>query len=310
MRIIHHITDSMRRLSILMLVLAGGLLVGCEEDVVAVLGTDNAFSLYGVLSPQLDTQWVRVFPIEGRLEPESRPLLDAEFVSRNLQTNEERVWNDSVITDAFGQMAHVFWSPFAAEYGQSYRLTVRRRDGAVSEVGVDVPPTTEVIVQEAEFRTRSVRIPVLVEGDAPRLLRVEVEYSVGYRPAGTANPASDAVSIPYPDESYETERGWIVPINLTRDFDAVNDSLVQRIDQPVDRDFGIVLNFLTLHLIVANEEWNPPGGTFEADILVQPGTLSNVVNGFGFVGAGYRHAERWTPPGSVSREAGFRAGGE
>ena len=49
------------------------------------------------------------------------------------------------------------------------------------------------------------------------------------------------------------------------------------------------------HKPAANAEWDPPGGVFDADVLVQPGTLSNVENGFGFVGAGYRLSSTWIP---------------
>lgn len=281
-------------------------IMGCEEEVTAVLGSERAFSLYGVLSPQLDTQWVRVFPVVDRLEPAADEPLGAILVSTDLETGEEYEWSDSIITDAFGQRAHVYWAPFAAEYDHSYRLRVRGTDGAEASVVVSVPPRTEVVVQEADVDALTAVIPVLIQGDAPRLIRVEVEYSVAYRAAGDANPSSAAVVIPYPEASYSTQDGWVVPIDLDAAFVAVSDSLVSRIDRPIDRNYGVYLNFTTLHLIVANEEWNPPGGSFDPNVLVQPGTLSNVENGFGFVGAGYRHEHEWIPDNSAARAAGFR----
>ena len=298
------------RFVVLGLLVAALGVAGCEEDVVTVLGTGYPFSLYGVISPQLDSQWVRVYPIEERLEPERRERLDAAFVSRDMETGEEHRWRDSVIIDAFGQLAHVFWAPFQAAYDRTYHLRVTRSDGAETSVTVAVPPESEIEIQDADLRPISVVIPVLIRGEVERVLQVEVEYSVGYRPAGNANPESDGVIINYPDQPYRTSEGWIIPVNLDRDFDAVRDSLQRRIERPVDRDFGIVLNLLTLRLIVANEEWNPPGGVFDRDVLVQPGTLSNVTNGFGFVGAGYRHEVDWIPPRTVAEAAGFRGGAD
>ena len=281
--------------------------MGCEEDVTAVLGSDRAFSLYGVLSPQLDSQWVRVFPVEDRLEPAEGEGLGATLVSTDLETGEEFEWEDSLVVDAFGQPAHVYWAPFAAEYGHSYALEIRGSDGGESSVSVTVPPRTDVVVQEANVSAISATLPVLIEGDAPRVIRVEVDYAMAYRAAGDANPTSATVVIPYPEAAFPSSDGWIVPIDLDADFHAVGDTLADRIDRPIDRDYGVFLNILTLHLIVANDEWNPPGGTFDAHVLVQPGTLSNVENGFGFVGAGYRHEHVWIPEPEVARAAGFRA---
>lgn len=284
-----------------------GPLIGCEEDVIAVLGTDRPYSLYGVISPQLDSQWVRVFPIEDRLEPDTTTRLGGQFVSTDLTTGEQHVWRDSVILDSFDQTAHVYWAPFTAEYGHAYELVVTHTNGAASKVTVDVPPLTEVVVQEPEISSIGVRIPVLIRGDAPRLLNVEVVYAVGFRPAGNETPTSDLVPIPYQEGLFETPEGWIIPIRLDNDFEAVVDTLIDRINNPIDRSFGVLLNSMTLRLIVANDEWNPPGGKFDVDVLVQPGALSNVENGFGFVGAGYRHAHRWNPDPAAARLAGFRA---
>ena len=60
-----------------------------------------------------------------------------------------------------------------------------------------------------------------------------------------------------------------------------------------DTEVKVIL--ITVKLIVANREWRPPGGVFDPDILVEPGTMSNVDGGFGFVGAGFRLRESWMP---------------
>ena len=38
---------------------------------------------------------------------------------------------------------------------------------------------------------------------------------------------------------------------------------------------------------VASEDWRPPGGVFDFDVLADPQALTNVRGGFGFVGAAY-----------------------
>lgn len=280
-------------------------LLGCEEDVIGVLGTDLPFSLYGVLSPQLDSQWVRVYPIEDRLEPSVDEDLDATFISRDVQTGEELIWSDSLVQDAFGQHAYVFWAPFRAEYGHTYQITVRNSAGDESTVETTVPPATELIVQ-TPVRAAT---PVLVEGDAPRLLRVEVIYAVGYRRV-RGGLESDEVSISYAGLQQKVANGWIIPINLDVDFETVVDTVQRRIEAPIDRGTGMMLNSIRLRLIVASEDWNPPGGEFDADVLVDPGVLTNVENGFGYVVAGYRREITWTPPDAVIEVSRFQSGRE
>ena len=57
--------------------------------------------------------------------------------------------------------------------------------------------------------------------------------------------------------------------------------------------------------VLGNEEWVPPDGEFNAANLIQPGTFSNVENGFGFVGAGYRLQRSWTLPFEVVEKTSF-----
>ena len=144
----------MRSLSIAMATALSLLvLAGCVEDVVLVEETDRAFTLYGVLNPQRDTQFVHVFPIEGELEPP---------------------------------------------------------------------------------------------------------------------PAQPPLYVPL----------WVL-----------------------ERE-GVAL-LITLKLIVASEEWDPPGGTFDPEAMAHPIVMTNVGNGFGFVGAGYWLQHQWRPKMEALEAASF-----
>lgn len=297
----------MRRL--LPLVLLVLLLTGCEEDVVAVRGLDGQpFTLYGLLTPQLDTQWVRVFPIEDRLQPTPEAPLDARFTSEDLTTGEVRVWRDSLHRDEAGNLAHVFWAPFAAAYGHPYRLTVTRSNGQQTHVDVPVPPAVDLDPTDAEIvRTPPPRVivigveaPIYVRGAAPRLHHVEVVYTVQYAP----NPAATlAFSLPYADNIQENG-SWIIPLSLRRDRFRLEELLAAlRIDV---RAYGMIVHDVRLRLMVASDAWAPPDGVFDPAVLAQPDQLWNVANGFGFVGAGYRVEQALTYPDSVLAAAGFR----
>ncbi len=281
-------------------------LAACEEDITAVVGTDLPYSIYGVISPQLDSQWVRVYPIEGRLVPAEPEPLDAVVTSTDRTTGEKVVWRDSIIVDFADQYAHVYWAPFQAEYDHAYQISVRAPDGAETSVEVSVPKQAEIVLEQPLRRQDGVFLPVLVAGPVPRVIRVEVDYSVAYLPLAVGDIIQDQFTIPYHTEAREVEGGWRIPINLRDDYDEIR-ATISETGESLDLRVGIILLNITLRLIVANEEWNPPDGQFDPELLVQPGVMTNVGNGFGFVGAGYRMERAWIPPDEFVEDAGFRA---
>ncbi|MBO6575986.1 MAG: hypothetical protein JJ896_09940 [Rhodothermales bacterium] len=263
---------------------------GCDEEVVAVTGTDRAYSLYGVFSPQLDTQWVRVFPIEGSLRLAGDSPLAATVTSDVGGRPDGRVWTDSVMIETSGQFAHVFWAPFSAEYERTYTLRVSGDDGRMSRATATVPPETEMILPARTNQPASV-FSVRVQGAAPNLIRIEITYSVRY--LGFGGIEIERFTVGYDDEAVQTSGGWDIPVSAGLDVGGRMRALAA---EGLRRDVAeFKVSRIDVRLIVANAEWKPPGGSFDADVLVQPGLMSNVTNGFGFLGAGYRHQASWIP---------------
>lgn len=280
-------------------------LAGCEESVDPIVGTDRVFSLYGVLQPQADTQWVRVYPIEERLEPAAAALA-ATFTSLELEDGTTHTWRDSVIEEADGQYAHVFWRPLRVAHDRTYRLDVTNEDDETAHVEVDVPPDASLVLQEPQADSEPILFPLLVDHDVPHLMRLEVTYRFQYdlrENVGANEDPTGSVTLSYDDAQQRDEAGWLIPVNLSEDFDTLRVLLGEAgLWNP---QFGLVMRDMTLRLVVANEEWDPPDGVFDPDALVEPGTMSNVENGFGFVGAGYRLEKTWTPSIEVLTEAGW-----
>ena len=287
-------------LSVLLLVV---ITTGCDTDINPVLGMEQPFTLFGLFSPQMDTQRVLVFPIEGELRLLANEALDARFTSTDLGNQDVRVWADSLIPQSNGEVNHMFWSPFTAEFDHTYRVEVEDSEGRKSEVTVSVPPESEIVMQDAELIS-GVVVPVLIPGDIPTIFKVEVRYGFDYR-LTTPGTKIDNLTISQHGRIRKTEEGWLIRINLGADFVTIRDFIQRQL--PVDRSYGFDLQGMLLTLVVANAEWQPlEDGSFDPEILVQPGTLSNVENGFGFVGAGYRLRENLTPADSVLDAAGFR----
>ena len=278
------------------------LLAGCREDVTAVVGSERAFTLYGVLTPERDTQTVRVFPIEDRLTPTQAGSLEVRITSKDLATDQVRVWQDSLLREPTGRNAHAFWAPFKAEYGHTYQITAEGVDGSTSRVQTTVPFRAELEVRPPRFTFTNVLLPVLVSGDVPQLNKVEITYHIKFNVGPPEQTTLRAKNI-FEGQPSRVEEGLLLQINLSDVYASLRTHLQRGgLWEPA---YGISLLKITLKLIVASADWNPPEGGFDPEVLIQPGTMSNVENGFGFVGAGYRLEETWTPPDSALEKVGF-----
>lgn len=274
--------------------------IGCEEDLPTRDDHPIPYSMFGVITPDLDTQSVRIYPLENIPTLGSANPLDVQVTSIDVHTNERHVWRDTVLVEANDQHEHVFWAPFRAEFGHAYRLeAVRGSDGASSwaEVRIPVPPVLHVTVHEYPV------VELFVEGDGMRVLKPEARYSVDREgPDGMMLPLH-TIGVSHEGEERRVENGWSFAFNITGDTDEVVAEYARRVNVPINDTpscgAGLVLRRLELSVIVGDVAWDPPGGFLDPLILSQPKTLSNVENGFGFIGAGFRVSARTFPPRSA-----------
>lgn len=286
------------------------LLGGCETSVDPVTGTEKAYTVYGVLDPTRSEQSIQVFPIASRLMPYTlSDTIEAEVTSGSfsssgdLEGGSRRRWDGStrLIDD---RVRYVFSPPFCVEYGTRYQLRIEGPRGATT-VEVQVPQEARLEVQPADT-VGTVTVPVRVTAPVPNLINVRVRYYVKFSPR-QLKYSSDTLTYVYDSAPRRTENGWIVPIHLRRDFDRMFDRYRRRgVWGPYPDPWGVQVIKMWLHLTVANELWEPPQSGFDRELLVQPGTMSNVENGFGFVGTGYRLSKEWRPESRVLELAGFR----
>lgn len=279
---------------------------GCEEDVVAVLNAEYPYSMYGVLNPLADTQFVRVFEVGDKLVPDEDGLSSARFVSRNLTTGEERVWRDSLVALSDGTRGHVFYSPFRVVWEESYRLSITGAGGEETYVEVEVPLRSNLIV-DAPDTTGRVLLPAHIDGLPENVFNstvdVLVKYVIGTDPAGNPFFQNLRWPIPFDNGLRRTATGWDVLVNLDEAYVDVAGEVLR--DFRYDARFGITLQLISFSAVVGNEAWMPPGGVFDPNVLIQPGAFDNVVNGFGFVGAGYKLQRSWTLPFEVVEKSNF-----
>ena len=290
--------------------------------------------MYGVVNPEADSQGVIVFPIENELRALPAEPLDAILTSTDLETGDQFVWSDSMVFRDNG-VVHVYWAPFRASHGRTYQLNVASASGERhSEVTVTVPPKAE-IVPGGVFEDIWIRQNVAVTAPVDRLNFLLVRYVIKAKlpPASLAYPVlppdkqtdfgapppSDPMSPPvvdtlivqrlfvpiaYSEKAELSADGWTIPVNFSDDFREIRQRVSRRGNN--DASYGIRLEAIEISLVAANAEWAAPGDQYETNVLIQPGAMTNVKGGFGFVGAGYLLEHRYQLPDDVLTRIGFR----
>lgn len=267
---------------------------GCDEELTPPDAIDAYYTLWGALDARSDRQAIRVIPFSNDRDPLEPVPLNATVASTNLQTGETVAWRDSVVTFPDGTVGHVFLGDFQPQYGASYRVDVERDDGATTSAHVRMPLLVEPFRQTTQFLTVGVYMPVLWQA-APQLNNIQVRY----RLHGADCEPFDYL-VPFEGEAEPYEFGWTTAVNLTQD--------VRRIKQELgNRPLSILR--MTMLAEVASEDWRPPGGVFAPEVIIEPGTFSNVEHGFGLVGGAYRAELTWIPEANAVVRAGFEEPG-
>ena len=264
-------------------------LTGCEEDVVAITGIDQPYSIYGLLTPQADTQRVAVYEIQDVLAPVEPTSLNATIRSTDLTTGSSQTWTEQLIQDSLGQYSHVYSSGFVPEYDHRYRVEVESPDGETTFAEVTVPPLVEVILPEPAPVVPRL-FPIVIEGEAPLLLKILILYRVRYLDINGV-PSEEIFPVSYDGEQRRTPTGWAITLTVNQDMRLLSNRLVSA--GTIAPATTVSPSELQVNMIIASEDWDPPGGTFDFDVLAEPSVFTNVDNGFGYVVSGYRVQEEW-----------------
>ncbi len=283
------------------------LTLGCEEGVNVQLGTDRPFTVYGLINPKADTHAVRVFEIQSEIRLIRPEPIDATVTTTLMQTGETRAWRDSVIQLPDGDYRHVYWAAFPAQPGETYRLDITRSDGATASAVTTIPPpVTLEVLEPATNRVREALMPVFIHGDPPTLPRIDVEYVVVGLREGGSTPIFNPITFNYRGRPTKQAGGWLLEIDLIADYQVI----FQVFDEDDELTTEIIdLKEILLRVHVGDEGWVSPIGAFDPEFLVEPGTFSNVENGFGFWGSGYVESTAFRPPFVLLERAGFFTGG-
>jgi hypothetical protein len=269
------------------------LTAGCEEAVAPVLQGNRPFSLYGYLDPGADQQAIRVFPIDQLLQ-HNDPVPLAATVQITGPTG-SALLRDSVVTFWDETFGHVYHGAFSPAFGNTYVVRAEEPGGRSTTVSVRIPQRASLTTGDVEGVLGNVYFPVEFS-DAEQILRPRVLYSI----ESTRAPFKWTIPVVYSNYIVRSENRWSILVNLSRDI-----GVIFSVTGLVPGRDKVTLTNLSVEAFITTSEWTPPGGEFDSELLVQPGTFSNVENGFGFVGGGYFETAHTLPPAEKLRLAGF-----
>lgn len=268
---------------------------GCADSVSPTFDADKPYTLYGVLDPTAEQQALRVVPFAPDLTPQEPGPLGAVVTSTDLATGETITWRDSLVTFGDGQVGHVYLADFRPVYRRPYRVEAQRPDGAVSSAELTMPPFVFPLAQAPRTPVGSVELSAIWPA-APRLNAAEAVFLLA---DDDCNSLTQAVPVSLTAEPFEF--GWIVKTDFLVDAQRVLDALAP--------NNNVALLDLRLRAVVSSEDWVPEGGTYDPEVLVDPNALTNVEDGFGFVGGGYTAEVSVMPSVDTVQRGGFRPRG-
>jgi len=292
----------LKSLSLLMaLVAAVTMWTGCEDQVNPFVEEDRYFTLFGYLDTASDQQFVRVIPLRTDFAALEAGEIDATVTTLEVESGQVITWQDSVVTYPDGSTGHVFHAPFRPVPGWTYNLSVVREDGKRAEASTSIPLVTGVELDDPTISVAAVFQKIRwTDIDFPPF-RVEVWYR--FLNASPGQPFLNAV-IPYGNVAdqygqFVQDDKWEVLIRLTGDKEDVTKEL------GVSDDAEPFLMSVGMRLTMTSDSWRPPDGVFDQEVLVQPGTFSNVEGGFGFFGSVNQYTHEWTLSPEITSLIGY-----
>lgn len=276
-------------------------LAGCDDSVNPFVEEDRFFSVYGYLDTASDEQFVRVIPLRTDIAFTDAPI-DARVFTTERESGLTTEWQDSLVTFSDGSTGHVFHAGFRPIPGWTYDLVVERSDGIQSRASTTIPVRTDVEISAPVLGSQGFAAQRVTWSDIDfKPFRVEVWYRfLGARPS---DPFQEAIVV-YDDLAQRIGSAqpgglWQVLVSLSGDKEDVTDYL------GISNDARPQLLGIGMRLTMSNSTWRPPGGVFDREVLVQPGTFSNVENGFGFFGSVNQYTVEWVLSPSESELAGY-----
>ena len=287
------------------------ILAGCDSNFEPFTESGLHYTVLGYLDTDADTQFIRVVPFRPVVDRLYTEAIDAVLRSTDLDAGTSLVWQDSVVHFPDSSYGHVFWSRFRAAPGHKYRIEVERSDGSLTWAETVVPeqPADPDSVHGAPNETADFA-PLFWPG-VDHVIGADVLYDMSPYSCGTLiypPPLWGRFVFRLPYEGDDRGKlygdGWRLDLHLWEDQDTLITRL-RSIGLPAGTPLCCLLYRLEVRLATPSAEFNPPGGVWDRELLIKPGTFSNVHGGLGFVGSVVRTKVNWILSPNTQQSLGY-----
>ena len=309
--------------TILTACLMAGLLLSaaaCNDTFIDPFENDDRFyTIYGFIDQTKNFEQgaehtVRVIPVTRfpeRIESpaDGQASIDATVTSTDLRTGQTTRWRHSLEQLDDGTYGHIFRASFLVQPGRPYRLTVTRSDGVTATAETQVPFITDaarfvtdpVVVTPDSVVTQEVFMPGI-----PSPWRIEAIYLMNNQSSGRGGLQSRHY-VSYGRAGERTaDDGWRVRLHISEDQPQVREEVEEFRRIGAIDSTALTLVSMGVRIRILDEKWDPPEGVFDPEVLAQPGTLSNVENGYGFWGSVGVYTQEWPVTIDFSRLLGYK----
>lgn len=281
------------------------LLSSCGDVIVEpFIESDQYYSILGYLDLGREEHFVRVTAFRKTIVTPSDPTIDAKVSILDLNNNLQYAFRDSLVKYSNGTLGHIFKSKFKAQPGHKYRLSVTRSDGKITTAETTAPARPEITVEKAVagpgangtqiYQQRifwkgvtimphdtEVWYRFLTAPDQP-FRDIKVRYQQFYGSIGKLVSGGFELTIPYNSDMNKME------------------------ELEIFKPRGQTLGGMAVRLLERDDQWQPPKGIFDPDVLVQPNVMTNVTNGLGFFGVMGQYDTEWVLPDDVVLGLGMK----
>lgn len=282
--------------------LAGAVIIvalgGCDStEVEPFIESDRYYTVWGVMDMARDTHWVRVIPIGDSIAVSADGFEAPTVTLTDALTGRVSTWQDTLWRFDDGRSGLLYYLEKRVVPGRSYALRIEDSAGRVTTSGTTIPtPPGYDIGPEAITPFGSVvqvgqTFTWIGLPDNPyRMRRV-------YRFSSSVSDIFRDVSITFEDVPPVNNGISAIPMTFASDRILVR----EKIADPAK----FLFMGLGMEVVLLDSDYAPPGGRFDAEVLSEPGTFTNVDNGFGFFGSIARYSAEWTLSERAAKALGY-----